>query len=260
MGLEMSNSDESTTKSPAAMKAGSPELLQFEELFGCLDPYPQSKLDSVTCPKWADNFGYDSFGAYADILVGSSGQRFRFVKMNYFTTEPDLGIWVGDTLVSQALWIEAKMTNHSYRRGDPDRAVERVTHSEASAFAASLGARLPTLHEFRVMAHGCGVNLNGVIYHPQLHQDHRRGPSSANRFGLFDMYDQVTTWCFSDKYSSEWRGGLGRALGATFSSDGEFICFQSKTTNSNDRSPLIGVRLMKNDLSPLEDTRKRIHA
>lgn len=233
---------------------------QFESMtkgFGIPQPKPDS-VNLVTCPKWADNFGYDGFGAYADILVGSSGQRFRFVEIG--AAESGMGLWVGDTLASQALWIEAKMTNHSYRRGDTHRAVERVTHSEASAFAASLGARLPTLHEFRVMAHGCGVNLNGVIYHPQLHQDHRRGPSSANRFGLFDMYDQITTWCFSDKYSATYCNGIGSALGATFSSDGEFICFQSKTANYNDRSPLIGVRLMKNDLSPLEDTRKRIHA
>lgn len=221
---------------------------------------PRSKssgVNLVTCPKWADNFGYDGFGAYADILVGSSGQRFRFVEMG--AAGSGMGLWVGDTLASQALWTEAKMTNHSYRRGDPHRAVERVTHDEASAFAASLGARLPTLHESKFLACLSEMNLNGVTYGPRLSKDHRRGPSSANKFGIFDMYDQITTWCFSDKYSVTYCSGIAYALGAVFDGDGEFMDFRSETAKLDDRSPLVGVRLMKNDLFPLEDTRNRIH-
>lgn len=219
---------------------------QFESMtkdFGV--PQPKSDgVNLVTCPKWADNFGYDGFGAYADILVGSSGQRFRFVKMSS-TTKSDVGIWVGDTLVSQALWVEAKMRNESYYQGDPHRAVERVTYYEASFAASRLGARLPTLNEFKVVAHDFSVNLNGSTYVPPFSHDHRRGPSSANNLGIFDIYDPIRTWVSPNEFCIGNWPAFGRAIGAAFSDTGSFISFQEKVARLDSRSPMIGVRLVK---------------
>jgi formylglycine-generating enzyme required for sulfatase activity len=111
--------------------------------------------DGLSRPNWADDFGRDRYGLYADFEVGGVRQRMRWLPPGRFMMgspedEPlrdddeDLhevmlsrGFWLADTACTQALWQAVMQHNPSDFEG-PERPVETVSWDDAQAFIAQL--------------------------------------------------------------------------------------------------------------------------
>ncbi len=193
-------------------------------------------------PDWAVAWGQDGFGLYADMAVGEAVQRFRWCPPGSFVMgspnkEPGRyddegpqhrvrlteGFWLGDTPVTQALWIATGRKNPSHFVHER-RPVEQVNLHDATAFCADLGCVLPSeaqweyacragtttaLHTGPIQIHGgnqapaldpiawyCGNS--GQDY--DLTDGSTRGTRivatrQANPWGLFDTLGNVYEWC-----------------------------------------------------------------
>ena len=120
-------------------------------------------------PPWADDWGWDDFGAWVEFSVeGTDGlrvtQRMRWIEPGSFLmgspageTERwsaegpqhevtiDQGYWLFETACTQALWQAVTGDNPRHFKG-PDRPVEQVSWDDAQRFIAALNQRLPGLH------------------------------------------------------------------------------------------------------------------
>lgn len=113
-------------------------------------------------PGWAQGYGYDAFGPFAEVFVGEVKQRFRWAPPGRFMmgsppgeagrdsdevqheVELTQGFWMADTPVTQALW-QAVMGSNPSRFVHPERPVEQVSWDDAQAFIARLNEQQPGL-------------------------------------------------------------------------------------------------------------------
>ena len=115
-------------------------------------------------PAWATDCGRDAFGPWAELTVGDTKQRLRYVPAGTFTIgspadeagrdedEPQVpgilltkGLWLADSECTQKLWQEVMGSNPSrFRRTSDaeDHPVERISWDDAQAFCKALAARL----------------------------------------------------------------------------------------------------------------------
>ncbi|MCB9549961.1 MAG: formylglycine-generating enzyme family protein [Myxococcales bacterium] len=137
-------------------------------------------------PDWATGWGEDEHGAFVELTVGDATQRLRWIPPGTFTMGSSAGeagrysdegpqhevtltrgFWLGDTPVTQALWL-AVMGENPSRFKDVDRPVEQVSWDEAVAFMAALGPhlagdlpRLPTEAEWE---RACRAGTDAAIW------------------------------------------------------------------------------------------------
>jgi len=203
-------------------------------------------LKDGRAPVWAVAWGEDKYGAFAAFAVGPPGkqveQRMRWIPPGTFlmgSPETELGrwedegpqheviltrgYWLGETPVTQALWVAVMGENPSHFRGerpdDLERPVETVSWDDCQAFlgrlnaqVAGLAATLPTEAEWeracRGETHGAtwAGELSGREKAPELdpiawyrgnsdettHPVRRKAP---NPYGLHDMLGNVYEWC-----------------------------------------------------------------
>ena len=128
---------------------------------------------------------------------------------------------IGETEVTQALWLAVMGTNPSYFTGDLNRPVEKVSWNDCQTFITKLNQmtggnfRLPTEAEWEFAARG-GNQSVGYIYAGSDTPDdvawfnensgsttHPVAQKQANELGLYDMSGNVSEWC-SDWYDSEY--------------------------------------------------------
>ena len=108
-------------------------------------------------PPWAEAWGDDRYGLWAELLVKGVTQRLRWVAPGSFLmgspgTEPgrdsDEGpqhtvtfaedLWLADTACTQALWQAVMGNNPSYVTDDLQKPVERVSWDDIQGFFAAL--------------------------------------------------------------------------------------------------------------------------
>lgn len=125
---------------------------------------------------------------------------------------------IGETEVTQALWMAVMGRNPSYFNGD-NRPVEEVSWDDCQEFIAKLNAltgkrfRLPTEAEWEFAARG-GNKSHGYMYSGSDDADevgwhegnadgatHAVGQKLPNELGLYDMCGNVQEWC------QDWYGG-----------------------------------------------------
>ncbi len=114
-------------------------------------------------PEWAEIFGEDEFGAFAEFslngvrfiwrwvppgrfLMGSPSKengRFDDEGPQHWVTITK-GFWLGETPVTQAQWMSLMDVNPSQFEGD-ERPVESVNWYQSMAFAEKLNERIPGL-------------------------------------------------------------------------------------------------------------------
>ena len=126
------------------------------------------------------------------------------------------GYYIGETVVTQALWKAVMGNNPSHFKGD-DRPVENVTWDDTQDFLRKLSSRtgrtfrLPTEAEWEYAARGgksrgyeySGSNdIDAVAWYDDNsnRQTHPVRQKRPNELGLYDMSGNVWEWC------SDWYG------------------------------------------------------
>ena len=139
---------------------------------------------------WAIDGGVDRFGRWAAIEVGGLRHGLRWIAPGRFAMgSPESeqgryadegpqhevtlteGFWLGETLVTQALW-QAVMGQNPSRFVSPDRPVESVSHEDCEAFLErlnglipGLGGRMPTEAQWE---YACRAGTTGATYRGDL--------------------------------------------------------------------------------------------
>jgi len=196
-------------------------------------------------PPWADACQRDQYGLRVR-AQGGIAQWFRWIEPGSFLMgspedEPDRfdnellhevrlsqGFWLGETTVSQALWLRVMGKNPSHFKDDAENPVEQVSWLDAQTFLDRFNTlypghdlRLPTEAEWEYACRagrpgpfwwGSELNPEQANYdgsHPYAHgkkglfrEKTLPGRSlDPNPWGLYQMHGNVWEWC------ADWYGG-----------------------------------------------------
>jgi formylglycine-generating enzyme required for sulfatase activity len=197
-------------------------------------------LGLLDAPPWAAAAGADQHGRWADIDVDGVTQRMRWIEPGRFlmgtpaakrVRDPgehpehevrlSRGYWLGDTPVTQALYLAVMGENPSFFTSPPDprRPVEMVSWTEAVAFTRRLAAlratdavedgevfQLPSEAQWE---YACRAGTGGPTYAAPgqrlvdlaWFEANANGSSAPvaqrapNPWGLYDALGNVSEWC-----------------------------------------------------------------
>ena len=178
-------------------------------------------------PPWANEWGEDTFGLYADLDFQGVIQRFRWIVPGTFLMgssekEPDRfedeiqhpvtltqGFWLADSACTQALWQALMGSNPSHFQGLHDNPVDQVSWDDVQHFLQVLNerlpdleARLPTEAEWEyacragtttLFSFGDNITPEQVNYAGDKTIPVKSLPS--NPWGLYEMHGNVWEWC-----------------------------------------------------------------
>lgn len=121
--------------------------------------------------------------------------------------------YIGETQVTQALWIAVMGVNPSSHKGNKDLPVEHVSYIECQAFIAKLNEitgkkfRLPTEAEWEFAARGGTLSKGFIFAGSNTPKDvawyssnsngetQPVGQKQPNELGIYDMSGNVSEWC-----------------------------------------------------------------
>ena len=188
-------------------------------------------------PEWADGFGFDEFGPYAEVYIDDATLRMRWIPPGTFTMgSPEdeegrydrevqhkvtltEGYWLADVPVTQALWQTVTDKNPSHFRG-PHRPVESVSWDDLQTFIDQLNAQVPELDarlpteaewEYACRAETTTARygeLDAVAWHGRNSGDetHPVREKQPNAWGMYDMLGNVLEWC-ADRWLHRYEPG-----------------------------------------------------
>ncbi len=207
---------------------------------------PRARTEPEERPGWAVVSERDHYGEWAEFIVKGVRHRMRWIPPGTFlmgSPKAELGrfndegpqhvvtlsrgYWLGETPVTQALWVTVMGENPSWFRSerpeDLERPVEKVSWDDCQRFlgvlntqVAGLGARLPTEAEWeRACRAGTTTatwvgELSGEVEAHELDaiawyhgnsggETHPIGRKAPNPYGLYDMLGNVWEWCADGK-------------------------------------------------------------
>ena len=118
------------------------------------------RFGALSRPPWAQEFGRDIHGLYADADIAGATQRFRWIVPGEFLmgspgTELERdpqhvvrlteGFWLAETACSQAVWAAVMGSNPSRFKDDPQNPVEQVRWGDVQDFLQKVGDLLPVV-------------------------------------------------------------------------------------------------------------------
>jgi formylglycine-generating enzyme len=213
------------------------------------EPAAPTLLPPVFPFPWACDWGEDDFGPWVAFRVQGVRQALRWVPPGSFVGERPArvtiahGLWLADTVCTQALWRAVMGDNPSRFQGE-ERPVEQVSWDDVQGFLGRLNdrlpgldARLPTEAEWE---HACRAGtetafwFGDAITTDQVNYDGRHPTGDApkgkyreqsvdvtalpcNAWGLYQMHGNVWEWCsdywYADYPSGEQRDPVGPDTG-----------------------------------------------
>lgn len=190
---------------------------------------------------FAAEWGQDEYGFFQSFAVGDVVQRMRWIPPGSFlmgspesevgrsdyetqhSVEFTNGYWLGDTPVTQALWLAVMGTNPRalVDQDEPTRPVEQVSWEDCEVFLQRLNeriqgleARLPTEAEWEYACRAGTTTATWVgelkpglpktappleaiaWYHANaVGRTHPVAQKQANPWGLYDVLGNVYEWC-----------------------------------------------------------------
>jgi formylglycine-generating enzyme len=208
---------------------------------------PRMVLPPQFPERFATEWGRDEYGIFQSFAIKDVVQRMRWIPPGSFLmgsprgellrlrneyphpVELTFGFWLGDTIVTQALWETVMGTNPSEFKS-PNNPVETVNWDDCQEFITRLNghlqgldARLPTEAEWE---YACRAGTTGATYAGdfRLGSDiasvldpiawysensnettHPVAQKQANSWGLYDMLGNVYEWC------ADWYGDFDKA-------------------------------------------------
>lgn len=214
--ISLSNAD--------ANKDGEVDISDVTDLIDCLllDGWPDDDddetftVDGVTFKMVAVEGG--------TFLMGATSEQSEYAQSHEYpvhqVTLSDFSI--GETEVTQALWVAVMGSNPSYDQSDLNKPVERVSYDDCCQFIVKLNQLtgrnfvLPTEAQWEFAARGGNMsnsyiyagsnNINDVCWYDQntIYVGQGTQPVGSldpNELGLYDMSGNVHEWCY-DFYGS----------------------------------------------------------
>lgn len=195
---------------------------------GELPPDKNDFWQSKRRPAWAQDWGWDAFGAWVTLRVGGVEQHMRWIPSGSFVmgspedeegrygnegpqheVQLTRGFWLFDTPCTQALW-QAVMGDNPSRFKGTDRPVEQVSWQDCQEFISRLNQQLPDLN-LRLPTeaqweYACRAGTTTVRYEEKLdaiawYRENSNGETHPvkqkrpNGWGLYDMLGNVDEWC-----------------------------------------------------------------
>ncbi len=197
----------------------------------------------VKLPSWANSFGKDKYGYWANLRIKEQGQCFRWIEAGEFIMGSDYdefgpddeyphkvklskGFWLADTTCTQELWQLVMGDNPSKFKGK-DLPVENVSSVEVDDFIQKINSLLettifdlPTETQWEYACRAgtdteynygnCASNELMNVDKYQFKQSDGKIPTVAvksfarNNWGLYQMHGNVFEWC-SDWWFDNWR-------------------------------------------------------
>ena len=168
--------------------------------------------------------------------------------------------WIGETEVTQKLY-ETVMGNNpsSDRHKGPNNPVNKVSLRDAKAFLKQISKRMGTAFRLPTQAewiYACRAAASvgpktslGWVSHNSDREAHPVATSDKNAIGIYDMLGNVAEWAKPDKPLKSgdiYYWVLGYHYNAMAFSDDE-ICSEAMRRYSFNRTPIIGLRLAKDE-------------
>jgi formylglycine-generating enzyme required for sulfatase activity len=188
-------------------------------------------------PGWAEWFGLDAFGLYAEVVIEQVVTRFRWIPAGSFLMGSPPGdeeadsdefpqravtltqpFWLMDAPVTQALWRAVMGENPAHADG-ADRPVEQISWADVTRFLDVLTSKhaltlqMPTEAQWEYACRaGTQTPRYGELDDVAWFTGNSGGEShpvrqkQPNAWGLYDMLGNVEEWCL------DWAGDYALAL------------------------------------------------